>query len=381
MRPHQCYPVSRAVARPISKTTAPATRRANGWFKTIWPRLFRLLQQEGADGFYRGTLARKITDHMESVDGFLSMEDLDNYRVRVREPVQGSYRRYKILASPPVSAGGVTLIQMLHTLENFDLKALGPNSGKGLHLVAETMKQAAANRRFGLGDPDFVDVPIDNIISKTLANNMAAKIRKDQATPTADIKPIDPQTYESRQTTHYSVMDADGNAVSTTYTLGHSFGSGFVVPGTGILFDNQIRNFTYNQDNHANAIAPGKRMLSTMTPTLVLNPDDSVYLVTGTPGGGRIINIILQVLINVLDHDLNLAEATHQPRIHQPWRSPNLGVETGIGIDTRRILEGLGHTLETQQTMGSVQSILFKSGVYQGAADPRRPGALALGVD
>ncbi|MEM7280601.1 MAG: gamma-glutamyltransferase [Pseudomonadota bacterium] len=339
------------------------------------------IMAQGGDAFYEGLVGQRIVEHMEEVGGFITQQDLSDYQVRVREPVVGEYRGYTVVTQPPVSAGGVTLLQMLNTLEHFDLKSLGANSAASLHIIAEVMKQAAANRRFGLGDPDFVSVPISTIVGPDIAKHMASQVNLSLATPVSDIKPVDTQIYESPNTTHYSVMDKEGNAVATTYTLGHSFGSGFVVPGTGILLDNQIRNFTYNQDNHSNAIAPGKRMLSTMTPTLVLKPDDTVYMVTGTPGGGRIINVILQVIINVIDHDLNLAQATHQPRIHQAWRSANLGLETGIGIDTRRLLENLGHVLETHQTMGSVQSILYKAGVFHGAADPRRPGALALGLD
>jgi gamma-glutamyltranspeptidase/glutathione hydrolase len=211
---------------------------------------------------------------------------------------------------------------------------------------------------------------------------MAEKISFRRAASVKKIKAESLDRYESRNTTHYSVMDAQGNAVSNTYTLGFSFGSGFVAEGTGILFDNQMRNFSYRSDSHhKNALAPGKRMLSTMTPTIVLDADGKVLLVTGTPGGGRIINVILQVLVNVIDYQMNIAEATHQPRIHQGWRNQTLGIETGMNPEAVRLLKGMGHKIEMRQTMGSTQSIMWKEGVFHGSADPRRPNALALGLN
>lgn len=340
----------------------------------------RAIRDGGADAFYRGPIADRIVRNLGDDGGVISHSDLDGYRVRVREPIAGTYRGHRVLAAPPVSSGGVTLIQMLKVLEHFDLKALGAGSSQSIHVLAETMKQSAANRRVTIGDPDFVDVPIRGYVSDALAETLASRIKLDAVTPVADIQPVNAHTYESRETTHYSVMDRHGNAVSNTYTLGASFGSAYVVPETGILLDNQIRNFTYGQEGHANAIAPGKRMVSTMTPTIVLSPDGEVLLVTGTPGGSRIINVILQVVVNVVEHGMNVAEATHAPRIHQQWRTPNLGAERGVSVDAIALLEQLGHTVEQQQTMGSTQSIVARDGLLYGAADPRRPGALAVGV-
>ena len=346
--------------------------------KLAWS--LRAIRDGGADAFYRGPIAERIANNLGADGGVITLDDLDSYRVRVREPIVGSYRDHRVLTMPPVSGGGITLVQMLKVLEHFDLKALGPGSAQTLHIMAETMKQSAANRRITIGDPDFVDVPVRGYISDALASTLAARIRPDAVTPVADITPTNALPYESRETTHYSVVDRHGNAVSNTYTLGASFGSGYVVPETGILLDNQIRNFTYGQKGHANAIAPGKRMVSTMTPTIVLAPDGEVLLVTGTPGGSRIINVILQIIVNVVEHGMNVAEATHAPRIHQQWRTPNLGVERGISIDAIALLEKLGHVVEQQQTMGSTQSIVSRDGLLYGAADPRRPGALAVGV-
>ncbi len=223
-------------------------------------------------------------------------------------------------------------------------------------------------------------MPIADALSAQAADELAAGISLNYATPVTDIAPRNPPVSEGRDTTHFSVVDRFGNAVATTYTLGYSFGSGYVAPGTGILLDNQLRNFTYAPARHANGHAPGKRMMSTMTPTLVFAEGGDLELVTGTPGGGRIINVILQLLVNVIDYRMNLAAATHAPRIHQPWRSPGLTVEPGFSVDTLRLLEAKGHTLVPQPSMGSTQSILLRDGMMFGAADPRRPGALAAGI-
>jgi len=340
------------------------------------------IMENGADAFYKGELAARILMAFEKAGGIISKEDLAAYSVKARAPVATSYRGKQVISMPPVSGGGVTLIQMLNMLENFDLQKFPQGSAKSLHLQAEVMKRAAANRRLWLGDPDFVDVPIEAYISKDLARQMAKKINFKRAAKVKKISAEPMDRYESRNTTHFSVMDAQGNAVSNTYTLGYSFGSGFVAEGTGILFDNQMRNFSYRSDsNHRNALAPGKRMLSTMTPTIVLDEEGKVLLVTGTPGGGRIINVILQVVVNVIDYQMNIAEATHQPRIHQGWRNQNLGVEKGMNPEVVRLLKAMGHKIDMQQTMGSTQSIMWRDGTYQGSADPRRPNALALGLN
>ena len=340
------------------------------------------IQQHGADAFYRGELGQRIVTAVQAAGGMLSMEDLAAYKVRQRKPVITRYRDYAVASMAPVSAGGVTLLQMLNMLNNFDMQKYGQGSAKSLHLLAEVMKRAAANRRTHLGDPDFVEVPIEGYISKELARHMAKDINLYKA---ASVKDIDPQPvgkYESRETTHFSIIDDKGNAVSNTYTLGYSFGSGFVAGETGILLDNQIRNFSYRDGpDHPNAMRPGKRMLSTMTPTMVIEPDGKVMMVTGTPGGSRIINVILQIVVNVIDYDLNIAEATHRPRIHQGWRSQKLGVEHGMSVDTIQRLTEMGHKIEVQRSMGSTQSIVWKDGKFFGSADSRRPGALALGLD
>jgi len=340
------------------------------------------IMENGAAAFYEGELATRIINAFEKAGGIISREDLASYQVKEREPVSTVYRGKQVVSMPPVSGGGVTLLQMLNMLQNFSLRDLGAGSTESLHILAEVMKRAAANRRSLLGDPDFVEVSVEGYISKELARDMAKKINLKRAAKVETINAEAVGRYESRNTTHFSVLDRYGNAVSNTYTLGYSFGSGFVAKGTGILFDNQMRNFSYRSDNnHKNALAPGKRMLSTMTPTIVLDKDSKVLLVTGTPGGGRIINVVLQILVNVIDYQMNIAEATHQPRIHQGWQRQELGIETGMNPETIKRLEAMGHKIDMQKTMGSTQSIMWRDGVFHGSADPRRPNALALGLD
>ncbi len=340
------------------------------------------IMENGADAFYKGKLAGRIAKAFEKSGGIISQKDLAAYKVKERVPVSTGYRGKQVISMPPVSGGGVTLLQMLNMLEHFPVAGQGAGSAKNLHLLAEVMKRAAANRRSLLGDPDFVKVYVEGYISKDLAKKMADDIDIEHATDVKTIKAEPVERYESRNTTQFSVMDKFGNAVSNTYTLGYSFGSGYVAEGTGILFDNQMRNFSYrSDDNHMNALVPGKRMLSTMTPTIVLGEDGKVFLVTGTPGGGRIINVVLQVLVNVIDHGMNIAEATDQPRIHQGWRSQTLGIEKGMNLEVISILKAMGHEIELKQTMGSTQSIMWRDGKFYGSADPRRPNALALGLN
>lgn len=342
----------------------------------------RQISDHGAEAFYRGAIAEKIAAYMEQAGGLIAAGDLAAYRVSVREPIATDYRGYRVVTMPPSSVGGLALLQMLNVLGHYDMARLPQGSAASLHVLAETMKLANANRREGIGDTDFVEVPIAGILSASLAREMAARISPDRATPVEEISPEDAFPYESRDTTQISVVDGEGNAVSLTYTLGYSFGSGLVVPGTGIILDNQMRNFSIRDpDVHANRMEPGKRVVSTMTPTMVFDGDDRLFLVTGTPGGSRIHNVILQLIVNTVDYGMNIAEATHAPRIYQAWREPELGVERGVGADSLRLLEAMGHEIEIQQTMGSTQSIMLSEGLLYGAADPRRPGAAALGID
>ena len=335
----------------------------------------------GADAFYRGELASRIAAAFDADRGLITREDLAGYQVKEREIVTTDYRGYKVVSMPPASAGGITLIQMLNMLSEFDLSALGAGSAAHLHLLAEVMKRAAANRRTWLGDPDFVDIPIAELISMDTAKAMAATIDTGRAAYVEDVQPWPTGYTHSHDTTHFSVMDAAGNAVSNTYTLGHSFGNSWVAQGTGILFDNQMRNYNYRDGPvHPNALVPKKRVVSTMTPTIVLDENGDVFLVTGTPGGSYIINVILQLIVNVIDFDMNIAEATHRPRMYQGWRWPQLGLEPGFSPEIITALKARGHETRVERTMGSTQSIVWRDGKFFGAADPRRPNAAALGL-
>ena len=341
----------------------------------------------GADDFYRGEIAERIVADMEANDGHISAADLDGYRARFRAPIATRYRDHVVVTMPPASSGGVALLQMLNMLEPFNLREMGHNTSSSVHIMAEVMKLAYADRRMSMGDPDFVSNPVELLISKQYARDRSEQISRRRATPAAEISPYDPLAGESPETTHYSIADAQGNIVSNTYTLGSSFGSGVVVEGAGFLLDNQIRNFSLRvgvpgatfSNSQMNRIEPGKRMLSSMTPTIVFR-EGKPYLVVGTPGGSTIINSVLQVIVNVVDHDMNIAEATYAPRLHQNWRPTELEIEPGFNQDSLEILRSMGHEIEVRDTIGSAQTIMLEGGQVLGAADPRRPGSGAVGV-
>lgn len=344
---------------------------------------------EGPDGFYKGEVAQAIASAVQADGGLITPEDMAAYQVAEREPVKGSYRGYEVVSMPPPSSGGVHLVQILNALEGYPIGALGQNSAETIHLMAEAMKLAYADRSEYLGDPDFVDVPVAELTSKEYAADMRARISADFARPAAQIRPADLTPYESDQTTHFSVVDKDGNAVSNTYTINFSYGSGLVADGTGILMNNEMDDFSAKPGTpngfgliggDANAIQAGKRPLSSMTPTIVLK-DGQVWLVTGSPGGARIITTVLQVVMNMIDHGMNVAEASTAPRIHHQWLPDELRVEEGISLDTVRLLRAKGHDIALKDAMGSTQSIMRDpaSGALYGASDPRRPDAATLG--
>ena len=345
----------------------------------------RRIARGGADAFYKGEVARRIAADMAKHGGLITLADLAAYRPVEREPLVGTYRGHTIYTTPPASAGGATLLNMLNILERFELKPLGAGSAASLHLMAETMKLGYSDRYRFLGDTDFVTAPVRGFVSKAYAAERAKLISRERAKPVSELGPGDPLRFESPQTTHFSVADAQGNAVSTTYTLGADFGSGVMIEGTGILLNNQMNNFSHEQAAEAlakgavpplNAMAPGKRMLSTMMPTIVFKAGKP-WLVTGTPGGSTIIDTVLQLIVNAIDFGLNVDEATHQPRIYQ-GTTRTLRVEPNFNPDTVAALKRLGHTITSDETMGSAQSIMIENGLYLGAADPRRPGAKAI---
>lgn len=338
----------------------------------------------GAEAFYRGAIADKLIAEMERGGGLMTREDLAAYQAVEREPVRGSYRGYDVVSMPPPSSGGVHLVQMLNVLEGWPLGEMEHNSAAYLHYLVETMRRAYADRSKYLGDPDFHDVPVAELTDKVYGEQLRGMISAERATPSRQVAPGLPVITESPQTTHYSVWDRAGNVVSNTYTLNFSYGNGISVPGAGFLLNNEMDDFSAKPGEpnafglvggEANAVAPGKRPLSSMTPTLVFR-DGEPLLATGSPGGSTIITIVLQILLNVIDFDMNIAEATAAPRIHHQWLPDQIMWEKGISADTRALLEARGHTFATSiRPMGRAQSIMRRNDVLEGAADPRWPGA------
>ena len=345
-----------------------------------------MISKKGADVFYRGEIAKWISEESLSNGGLITLEDMASYEAKYREPIETSYRGYKIISMAPAASGGLVLLQTLNILENFNLKDSGHNSAKTIHTLSEAMQRAYADRAEYHGDPDFYDVPIKQILSKQYSKDLSDQI-SGMRTPDGQIYEGDLKKYdESPDTTHFSIIDSKGNAVSNTYTLGSSFGSGVTIKKGGFLMNNQMRNFShfYGRDDmqygtsEANKLEPGKRMISTQTPTLVFDPKGDLFMILGSPGGGRIPNIITQVISNVIDHDMSFSEAMIAPRVNQRLEG-NLQLETGFSPDTISLLIERGHKVESSNTMGSVQAIFLDQGNIFGVADTRRPGALAKG--
>jgi len=341
----------------------------------------------GAEAFYRGRVASQIVAAVRGAGGVMTDADMANYRAVLREPVRGSYRGYDIASMPPPSSGGVHLVEILNILEGYDLPAAGAQSALQIHLMAEAMQQAYADRASYLGDPDRVKVPVAGLTSKGYAEAVRKLIDPDRARRADEVKAGDPLPYESDQTTHFSVIDKDGNGVANTYTLNFSYGIGLVAEGTGVLLNNELDDFsakTGAQNAYglvggaANSVAPGARPLSSMTPTFVFK-DGRLMLATGSPGGSRIISTTLNVLVNVIDNRMSLAEAVAAPRPHQQWRPDALLVEEGLSPDTLALLRQRGHKVVVGTPSGSANSILVGADGLYGAADPRQRGTAAIG--
>jgi len=344
------------------------------------------IARKGPDAFYKGPIGERLAADMEKHGGLITTADLAAYEVREMKPVWGDYRGYRIASMPPPSSGGVHIIQMLNILAGYPVAELGHNSAAGIHLLAEVMKLAYADRSKYLGDPDFYDVPVAGLTSTGYAAKLRATIDKEKARPSKEIAPANPLPFESPQTTHYSVIDGAGNAVAVTYTLNFSFGTSLVAEGTGILLNNEMDDFSAKPGTpnafgllggEANAIEPRKRPLSSMTPTIVFK-GDKPYLVTGSPGGATIITAVLQTIINVIDHEMNVAEASSVPRVHHQWFPEMLRLERGVSADTLALLEEMGHRVRTSNAMGSTQSIMLIDGLLYGASDPRRDDAATV---
>lgn len=342
----------------------------------------------GADAFYRGSIARKIVADMQANAGAITMEDLARYELREQEPIWSDYRGHRLALMPP-PASGVLLAELLNIVENFPMRELGANSVASIHVVAEASKRMFADRAvyFG-GYPDY-EVPVAGLTSKDYARSLAQTIDLTKASELASLRAGGPLQYESRDTTHYSIMDAAGNAVSNTYTLGSSFGAHVMVAGTGILLNDHIYNFAMREPGSslhsleasaANALAPGKRATSAITPVIVFE-GDRPYLVSGSPDGARIIPAMAQLLVNVIDHGLNIAEATGRPRVFQNVTSGELELEPGHPLDVIQLLQARGHRVKAVGNMGSTQSVMCADGRFLGGADTRRPDAAAIGVN
>ncbi len=345
------------------------------------------IAEKGPAAFYRGKIAKRIVDSVKAHGGVMTLGDLSAYRPALRQPLTGTYRDHTIVTMPPPSSG-CHVIQILNILEHFPLRHLGHNSAETIHLLAEAMKLAYADRSRYLGDPDAVEIPIERLLSKDYAAKLRSKISRGWAVPADQVMPAYTLPHESPETTHFSIVDRFGNVVANTYTINFSYGSGLVAEGTGILLNNEMDDFSAapGQPNafgfigaEANAIAPGKRPLSSMSPTMVFR-GSSPFLVTGSPGGSRIITATLQVITNVIDHGMNVAAASHAIRVHHQGFPDELRVEQGLSSDTIRLLESKGHDIVIKGAMGSTQSILVtEQGFLLGSSDPRRAGALAIG--
>ncbi|AXD69733.1 gamma-glutamyltransferase [Salmonella enterica subsp. diarizonae] len=347
-----------------------------------------MIAENGPDAFYKGEIARQIAQQMQQNGGLITTDDLAAYQAVERTPVSGEYRGYQIFSMPPPSSGGIHIVQILNILENFDMNKYGFGSADAIQIMAEAEKYAYADRSEYLGDPDFVNVPWQALTSKTYAKSIAGQIDINKAKPSSEIRPGKLAPYESDQTTHFSVVDKDGNAVAVTYTLNTTFGTGIVAGNTGILLNNQMDDFSAKPGvpnvyglvgGEANAVGPKKRPLSSMSPTIVVK-DGKTWLVTGSPGGSRIITTVLQMVVNTIDFGMNVAEATNAPRFHHQWLPDELRVEKGFSPDTLKLLEQKGQKVALKEAMGSTQSIMVgPDGELYGASDPRSVDDLTAG--
>lgn len=368
------------------------------------------IAKDGPDAFYQGKIPQAVEAAAKRGGGILTAADFANYKVTETPPITCSYRGYKFVSAPPPSSGGVTLCEILNVVEGYDLKSMGFNSAAAIHTMTEAMRHAYMDRNTYLGDPEFIKNPIDRLVSKSYAEEIRKKIVADQATPSENVQPgMEP--HEKPETTHYSIVDHDGNAVSTTYTVNGRFGAVVIAPGTGFFLNDEMDDFTVKVGEKnlyglvqgtANSIAPGKRPLSSMSPTLVTK-DNKIFMVLGSPGGSRIITITLQTALNVIDHGMAPQEAVDAPRIHHQWLPDEVYYEQrGVSADTLKILAGMGYKMVEQTPWGAAELILVglpgaagvspansgndsavsgkvREGYLYGANDVRRPAGSAVG--
>ena len=349
-------------------------------------RTLRILGEKGPDAFYKGEIADLIVKDIVANGGFITKNDLANYKPEWREPVHGTYRGYDIYSMPPTSSGGIAIVQMLNIMEPFDIKGMGSNSSATINVLAEAMRYAFADRSAYLGDPAFVKVPLKGLTSKKYADELRGKIHQGKATPSIDVRPGDPQRYEGNHTTDYTIVDKWGNAIVVNFTIRDWFGSAAAVNGAGFLLNNTTDDLSAKSGvpnefglvyGDANLIAPRKRPLSSITPTIVIK-DGKVFMALGSVGGPRIITTVLQVISNVVDHDMNVREAVEAPRVHMQWIPDQLLYEPGIPLDVLNNLKAMGYTLKMRgpippEFFGETQTILIdqKTGLIMGAQDPR----------
>ena len=348
------------------------------------PDLARTLERisKNPSDFYEGETAKLIAAGMAANGGLITATDLKNYKVAERQPLTGKYKGYDVITAPPPSSGGIGILQMLGMLENSGYEKSGAGSAASIHHVAEVMRRYFADRSEYFGDPDFFKVPIHALLNPAYIAKRKSTIDPNRATPSSEIGPGKLAGYESSETTHFSIVDKDGNAVAMTYTLNGGYGSHVTVPGTGILLNNEMDDFSAKPgvpnmfkliQGEANAIQPGKRPLSSMTPTILVR-DGKPVLVVGGPGGSKIISSVLQVILNVVDFGMNAQDAVDAPRFHHQWQPDVLAIEKGFSPDTVRILESLGHKVESTNSVARIEAIVIDNGLLQGGADGRGYG-------
>jgi len=342
-----------------------------------------LIAKNGRDGFYKGETAEKIISAMNNNGGLFTNQDLESYKPYIRAPIVAEYRGNKVFTAGPPSGGGITLLTALNILSQYDLPQYHSNSTDTYHLISEAIRRGHNNRSSEVGDPLFYEVPVDQLLSDMRTKELSSSINLKKASKASIVKPIE-VINESRDTTHYSIIDSDGNAVSNTYTLGASFGSGVTIPGTGILMNNQMNNLVYKSGDMSkmgrrvspgNKFQPGKRPMSTMAPVMVFNENNELALITGSPGGSYIPAAILRVISGVIDFNLPIGEATMLPRVHKDWPYSGIDYEKTVSFDVINNLKEKGHVTELNKTMGSTQSIQIIDGTRYGFADLRRPNA------
>ncbi|PAF52592.1 gamma-glutamyltransferase [Helicobacter sp. 13S00477-4] len=343
----------------------------------------KLIQKEGPKAFYQGKIADLIAQDMSKNGGIITKEDLKNYQVVWRKPVIGKYRGYDIISMAPPSSGGTHIIEILNVMENAPIDSLGFGSSKTIHIMAEGMRQAYADRSEFMGDPDFIQIPIDKLINKDYAKKIYESINPNKATKSSNIKPGLDQIHEGENTTHYSVADKWGNAVSITYTINASYGSTAAIDGAGFLLNNEMDDFSIKPGTpnlygliggNANSIEPNKRPLSSMSPTIVLK-NGKLFMVVGSPGGARIITTVLQVISNVIDHQMDISQAIQAPRFHMQWLPDEIRIEKyGMSKDVEENLNDMDYTIVTKPVMGDVNAILIdpQTHIMYGSGDPRK---------